>query len=298
MLRAVGIALVALLCVSCASEKKQPSPEAPPVSSLPVKHAGEPVHKPIAHNTLLARRQQLLVQARQKGMRVRLTLQTPDGRNAVSLRSNERINAASMAKLVPAACALRAGHMPPTERVLLSRMLRYSDNQAADAISLTVPLRSCAVKLAHRAQLQDTVPGAGRWGIAGMSTRDGAALAGELKSFTRASYPQLIHELSHVVEGQNWGSAELPSSVTLYAKPGFLPADMTGGRGAQAGQIGLLVVRDGHCQGTWRWSVLVDHAPSVRHASWRISQLVKRATQVALAYDCSSQSNARSSTSG
>ncbi|WP_245547163.1 hypothetical protein [Nocardia brevicatena] len=140
-----------------------------------------------------------------------ISLRTPIGIEWGTANENEPRSALSMSKLYLADYALRHGDGSAEDRVNAERMIRYSDDAAADAVEAKYP-QAIAV-IAAEYGLEQTSPGAG-WGTSTTSTADLADFL-TAKQTTDPTSPILgwmAIAAPTAADGtrQDWGTATLP----------------------------------------------------------------------------------------
>jgi beta-lactamase class A len=121
-----------------------------------------------------------------------------------------------------------------SERSLASRMIRYSDNDAATALFDAIGGRSALVRYNKRLGLKQTVPSYA-WGATTTSAADQIRLLetftsakSKIKSSNRAYALGLMHA---VTSAQHWGvSAAAKKGDYVALKNGWLPRPVDGGR--------------------------------------------------------------------
>lgn len=140
-----------------------------------------------------------------------ISLRTPIGIEWGTANENEPRSALSMSKLYLADYALRHGDGSAEDRVNAERMIRYSDDAAADAVEAKYPQAIAAIAAEYG--LEQTRPGAG-WGTSTTSTADLADFL-TAKQATDPTSPILgwmATAAPTAADGtrQDWGTAELP----------------------------------------------------------------------------------------
>ncbi|WP_174361671.1 hypothetical protein [Nocardia paucivorans] len=144
--------------------------------------------------------------------RTALSLRTPIGIAWGTGNENEPRSALSISKLYLADYALRHGDGSAEDRANAERMIRYSDDAAADAIETKYPQAIAAIAAEYG--LEQTRPGSGGWGTSVTSTADIADFL-TAKQTTDPASPILgwmATAAPTAADGtrQDWGTAQLP----------------------------------------------------------------------------------------
>lgn len=144
--------------------------------------------------------------------RTALSVRTPIGIGWGTANENEPRSALSMSKLYLADYALRHGDGSAEDRLNAERMIRYSDDAAADAVEAKYPQAITAIAAEYG--LEETRPGTGGWGTSTTSTADIADFL-TAKQTTDPTSPILgwmATAAPTAADGtrQDWGTSELP----------------------------------------------------------------------------------------
>ncbi len=193
-----------------------------------------------------------------------------DGR--VRCRACDRVfRSASTAKTLLLVAHLRAarGALPAGEVRLLDRMIRVSDNPAADVVYARVGDPGLA-RLARRAGLRDFAPG-GFWAETRTSARDQARLFARLPALVPRRHRALARRLLRTVAPeQSWGvpRASRPRGWRTLHKAGWRPSPT----GALVHQ-GARLERGGR---TVAVAVLTDGSPNHGYGSATVEGVARR----------------------
>jgi len=174
------------------------------------------------------------------------------------VRPRARFPAASVVKAALLAARLRAlerGGQPlaEAERQRFEAMIRWSDNDAADAVYAAVGDAALVETVRRGGMRRFTI--AGHWGNAQITAADGARFMSNLRRVLGERYRPLAMELlASVVPGQRWGIPEVAPGWRIWFKGGWTDTR----RGELVSQAALLERRGRRIA----MAILTDAQPS------------------------------------